>query len=72
MCCNTDVTSLSSGTLIKAIVSYISDYVTKPALKTHQIFSSMYDVFEKNKVQNTAGVKTENDASRRLILQIVN
>jgi hypothetical protein len=45
--CNTDVTSLLSGTSIKAIVSYISDYVTKPVLKTHQIFSTMYDVFEK-------------------------
>ena len=43
---NSDVTSLLSGTSIKAIVSYISDYVTKPTLKTHQIFSSMYDVFE--------------------------
>jgi hypothetical protein len=72
MRCNTDVTSLSSGTSIKAIVSYISDYVTKPVLKTHQIFSSMYDVFEKNKVQLGPDVKSESDASRRLILQIVN
>jgi hypothetical protein len=69
---NTDVTSLSSGTSIKAIVSYISDYVTKPALKTHQIFSSMYDVFERNKTQLDANVKTESDASCRLILKIVN
>jgi hypothetical protein len=72
MRCNTDVTSLSSGTSIKAIVSYITDYVTKPALKTHQIFSSMYDVFEKNKVQLGPDVKTESDAGRRLILKIVN
>jgi hypothetical protein len=72
MRCNTDVTSLSSGTSIKAIVSYISDYVTKPALKTHQIFSSMYDVFEKNKSWLDGNVKTEGDASRRLILKIVN
>ena len=72
MRCNTDVTSLSSGTSIKAIVSYISDYVTKPVLKTHQIFSSMYDVFEKNKVQLGPDVKSESDAGRRLILKIVN
>ena len=72
MRCNTDVTSLSSGTSIKAIVSYISDYVTKPALKTHQIFSSMYDVFERNKVQLGADIKKESDAGRRLILKIVN
>jgi len=72
MRCNTDVTSLSSGTSIKAIVSYISDYITKPALKTHQIFSSMYDVFEKNKIQLGTDVKKESDAGRRLILKIVN
>jgi hypothetical protein len=69
---NTDVTSLSSGTSIKAIVSYISDYVTKPTLKSHQIFSSMYDVFERNKIQIGTNIKTESDASRRLILKIVN
>ncbi|KAH6888906.1 hypothetical protein BKA70DRAFT_1033599, partial [Coprinopsis sp. MPI-PUGE-AT-0042] len=47
MRCNTDVTSLSSGTSIKAVISYVTDYVTKPALKTHQIFSSAYDVFQR-------------------------
>lgn len=68
--CNTDVTSLLSGTSIKAIVSYISDYVTKPALKTHQVFSAMYDVFE-----NKAATGTDNkrdESSRRLILKIAN
>ncbi len=33
-CCNTDVTSLSSGTAIKAVVLYVSDYITKTSLKT--------------------------------------
>ena len=45
---NSDVTSLLSGTSIKATVSYISDYISKQTLKTHQIFSSAYDVFQKN------------------------
>lgn len=36
--CNSDVTSLLSGTAIKAIVAYISDYVTKQSIKTYQIF----------------------------------
>ena len=36
--CNTDVTSLSSGTAIKAVVLYVSDYITKSTLKTHTIF----------------------------------
>jgi hypothetical protein len=70
---NTDVTSLLSGTSIKAIVSYISDYISKPALKTYQIFSSMYDVFERNDNENLEGVKPErNFAARRLLLKIVN
>jgi hypothetical protein len=32
--CNTGVTILMSGTAIKAIVAYISDYITKPGLRT--------------------------------------
>jgi hypothetical protein len=72
------MTSLLSGTSIKTIVSYISDYVTKPALKTHQIFVSVYDVFERNNALLIGGVKredktkTEHDSSRWLILKIVN
>ena len=33
--CNSDVTSLLSGTEIEAIVAYISDYVTKPNLNLY-------------------------------------
>ncbi|KAF8184513.1 hypothetical protein K438DRAFT_1598365, partial [Mycena galopus ATCC 62051] len=32
---NTDVTSLMSGTAVKAVVSYVSDYVSKLGLKTY-------------------------------------
>ena len=46
--CNTDVTSLLSGTSIKAVISYVTDYVAKPTLKTYQIFAEAYNVFEKN------------------------
>ena len=45
--CNTDVTSLSSGTAIKAVVIYVSDYITKSSLKTHVIFDSIKSVFSK-------------------------
>ncbi|KDR71673.1 hypothetical protein GALMADRAFT_42762, partial [Galerina marginata CBS 339.88] len=45
--CNTDVTSLSSGTAIKGVVLYISDYITKSTLKTHTIFDSIKSVFHK-------------------------
>ncbi|THU97439.1 hypothetical protein K435DRAFT_596348, partial [Dendrothele bispora CBS 962.96] len=36
--CNSDVTSLLSGTAIKAVVAYVSDYITKWSLNTHVIF----------------------------------
>ncbi|KAJ7089424.1 hypothetical protein C8R44DRAFT_587813, partial [Mycena epipterygia] len=45
--CNTDVTSMLSGTAVKAVVSYISDYISKLSLKSYQIFASVYHVFEK-------------------------
>ena len=48
LCCNTDVTSLSSGTAIKGVIMYVSDYVVKPMLKTHVIFDSIQTVFQKN------------------------
>jgi len=46
--CNTDVTSLLSGTAIKGVVLYVSDYITKSTLKTHVIFDSIRSVFHKN------------------------
>ncbi|KAA1479657.1 hypothetical protein DENSPDRAFT_789456, partial [Dentipellis sp. KUC8613] len=36
--CNTDVTSLLSGTAIKAATAYITNYITKSPLKTHTMF----------------------------------
>jgi len=40
--CNTDTTSLLSGTAIKATVAYITDYVTKPGLNTYSMFDTIY------------------------------
>ncbi|KAF9038750.1 hypothetical protein BJ165DRAFT_1352678, partial [Panaeolus papilionaceus] len=45
--CNLDVTCLMSGTAMKATVSYITDYITKFSLKSHHIFSSMLDIYQK-------------------------
>ncbi|EJD38106.1 hypothetical protein AURDEDRAFT_72509, partial [Auricularia subglabra TFB-10046 SS5] len=36
--CNTDVTCLLSGTAIKAVVAYATDYITKVGLKTPSMF----------------------------------
>jgi len=69
----TDVSSMLSGTTLKAVISYISDYIVKPTLKTHQIFSSAYDVFDKNNdiVISDADIKPK-DAARKLIMKMVN
>jgi hypothetical protein len=37
-----------SGTAIKAVIVYVSDYITKTTLKTHVIFDSIRSVFQKN------------------------
>jgi len=38
MHCNTDVTSILSGTAIKSVFAYVTDYITKSSLKTHTMF----------------------------------
>ncbi|KAJ7834476.1 hypothetical protein B0H14DRAFT_2262146, partial [Mycena olivaceomarginata] len=45
--CNTDVTSLLSGTSIKAVVAYISDYITKQSLKIYHMFDTVKNVINK-------------------------
>ncbi|KAK0491919.1 hypothetical protein EDD18DRAFT_1026025, partial [Armillaria luteobubalina] len=47
MRCNTDITNLSSGTVIKAVILYVSNYITKTPLKTHMIFEVIRDMFDK-------------------------
>ena len=37
-----------SGTAIKAIVAYISDYITKPGLKTYAIFDAIKSLINHN------------------------
>ncbi|KAJ6612584.1 hypothetical protein B0H10DRAFT_1729210, partial [Mycena sp. CBHHK59/15] len=45
--CNTDVTSLLSGTSIKAVVAYISDYISKASLKIYHIFHTVKDILNR-------------------------
>jgi hypothetical protein len=47
--CNTDVTCMWSGTALKAVIMYVSDYITKTSLKTHVMFEAVQcNVFDKN------------------------
>jgi hypothetical protein len=71
--CNTDMTCLLSGTAVKAVLGYITDYITKGWLKTHQVFSTMYDAFSRDlhTGADNEEVKPGNSA-RRMIVRIVN
>ena len=69
--CNTDITSLRSGTAIKAVFLYVTNYVTKPALKTHVIFDTVRSVFQKN-TEWIAGNETCKEKARKLMTKIVN
>jgi len=69
--CNTDVTSLSSGTAIKGVVLYISDYITKTSLKTHTIFESIKSVFHKN-TEMIGGSLPMKEKARRIMTKVVN
>ncbi|KDR65354.1 hypothetical protein GALMADRAFT_32878, partial [Galerina marginata CBS 339.88] len=71
MRCNTDTTSLLSGTAVKAVISYVTDYVTKQALKTHQLFTTAYEVLQKQTDEPEDNTKPLNGA-RRTLLKIVN
>ncbi|KIP01675.1 hypothetical protein PHLGIDRAFT_58734, partial [Phlebiopsis gigantea 11061_1 CR5-6] len=45
--CNSDVTCLLSGTAVKAVVAYVTDYITKSPLKTHTMFEALRTSFKK-------------------------
>ncbi|KAF6744183.1 hypothetical protein DFP72DRAFT_826265, partial [Ephemerocybe angulata] len=71
--CNTDTQCLLSGTSVKAIVGYVTDYITKGWLKTHQVFSAAYDTFNKNEdVLNHCDENKAGDGARRMIMKVVN
>ncbi|ORY34475.1 hypothetical protein BCR33DRAFT_641590, partial [Rhizoclosmatium globosum] len=42
--CNTDLTEMLSGTIVKAIIIYITDYITKSSIKFSSTFSALKDV----------------------------
>jgi len=68
--CNTDTTSPLFRTAIKAIVAYISDYVTKPGLKTY-IFDTIGSVFDQCS-EMLSDTQKRKDKARSLITKIVN
>ena len=71
MRCNTDVTCLWSGTALKAVIMYVSDYITKSALKTHVMFDAIRSVFDKHS-DVIASSSSEKEKARKLVNKIVN
>ena len=69
--CNTDTTSLLSGTAIKATVAYITDYVTKPGLNTYTMFDTIRQIFKRNKTLLT-GNENVKASARSLVTKLVN
>ena len=69
--CNTDITSLRSGTAIKGVLLYVSNYVTKPSLKTHVIFETVRSMFQKHS-EVIGGSDSRRDKARKLMTKIVN
>ena len=69
--CNTDITSLLSGTAIKGIVAYVSDYVTKPGLKPYTVFDNIRSVFDRCS-EMMGGTQKRKDKARSLITKMVN
>ncbi|KAF8218834.1 hypothetical protein L208DRAFT_1346715 [Tricholoma matsutake] len=69
--CNTDVTCLMSGTAMKSVILYVSDYITKAPLKTHVIFESIRSIFTKN-MELVNGTLPSREKARRLMAKVVN
>jgi hypothetical protein len=69
--CNTDVTSLLSGTSIKAVVAYVSDYITKSSLKIYHMFDSVNSVLKRQTVE-LGGAPNHKNNYRKMLMQMVN
>ncbi|KDQ49304.1 hypothetical protein JAAARDRAFT_97396, partial [Jaapia argillacea MUCL 33604] len=71
MRCNSDVTCLLTGTAMKAVIVYVTDYVTKSSLKTHVMFDVVRNIVErKSEFLNETTDSIER--GRRLLTKITN
>ena len=69
--CNTDITCLKSGTAVKAVIMYVTDYITKCSLKTHVVFDVIRSTYQKNS-ELIGGPETQKEKARRLMTKMVN
>lgn len=69
--CNLDVTSLLSGTTVKAVIAYITDYITKSSLRTHMVFDAIRAVLQNN-VSVAGEAPSSERAARKMLTRVVN
>ena len=69
--CNTDVTSLLSGTAIRAVIAYVTDYISKSPLKMYGMLESVKTVFD-HRTDLINGSKERGEKARKLVTAIVN
>ncbi|KAJ7717721.1 hypothetical protein B0H16DRAFT_1337936, partial [Mycena metata] len=60
-----------SGTAVKAVIAYVSDYISKVSLKSYQLFASVFQVFESSAESMEADIKSH-DKSRHMMRKMVN
>lgn len=68
---NSDVTCLLSGTAIKAVVAYVTDYITQQSLKTYSIFDTVKSIFDQDS-DILGGSEKCWERARKLFSHIVN
>jgi hypothetical protein len=71
MRCNTDVSCIWSGTAVKAVLVYITDYITKSGLKTHVVFETIKSIFDKHR-EVIFGTLPDKEKARILMTKMVN
>ena len=69
--CNTDVTCLLSGTAVKAVIAYVTDYVTKQSLKTYNVLNAIQSILEKNTLY-IGNSELQKENTRKIMTQVIN
>ncbi|KAF7964763.1 hypothetical protein HWV62_3250 [Athelia sp. TMB] len=69
--CNSDVTSLLSGTAIKAVVAYVTDYITKQSLKTYTVFDVIRSIYDRNTEVLGSDIG-RGEKTRKILTQVTN
>lgn len=60
-----------SGTAVKAVIVYISDYITKTGLKTHVVFETIKSIFDRHSEILNDNIPDE-EKSRHIMCRIAN